>query len=78
MRVNMRYFLAASLPLLVVGARKRDVSSSATFQLYAYGDDFGGLPLFWDGGLAYAGDPGLANSSEAAVVICMSLLLIGL
>lgn len=25
--------------------------------------------MFWDGGLAYAGDPGLANSSEAAVVI---------
>jgi hypothetical protein len=46
------------------------VSPSATFQLYAYGDGFGGLPLFYADGLAYIGDPSLANSSDAAVVIC--------
>lgn len=49
----MRNLLAASLPLVVLGARKRDVSPSATFQLYAYGDGFGGLPLFYADGLAY-------------------------
>lgn len=70
MRIEMRNLLAASLPLVVLGARKRDVSASATFQLYAYGDGFGGLPLFYADGLAYIGDPSLANSSDAAVVIC--------
>ncbi|KAG9187947.1 hypothetical protein G6011_01870 [Alternaria panax] len=69
MRFYMRNLLAASLPLVVLGARKRDVSSSATFQLYAYGDGFGGLPLYYVDGLAYIGDPSVANSSEAAVVI---------
>ncbi|KAH6878441.1 hypothetical protein J4E91_010520 [Alternaria rosae] len=69
MRLNVRNLLASSLPLVVLGARKRDVSPSATFQLYAYGDSFGGLPLFYADGLAYIGDPSLFNSSEAAVVI---------
>jgi hypothetical protein len=70
MRLDMRNLLVASLPLVVEGARKRDVSSSATFQLYAYSDDFGGLPLFYADGLAYVGDPSQVNNSDAAVVIC--------
>ena len=70
MRLDMRNLLASSLPLVVLGARKRDVSPSATFQLYAYGDSFAGLPLFYADGLAYIGDPSLVDSSEAAVVIC--------
>ncbi|CAG5138702.1 uncharacterized protein ALTATR162_LOCUS423 [Alternaria atra] len=69
MRLDMRNLLVASLPLVVEGARKRDVSPSATFQLYAYSDDFGGLPLFYADGLAYVGDPSQVNNSDAAVVI---------
>jgi hypothetical protein len=70
MRLDMRNLLAASLPLVVLGARKRDASPSSTFQLYAYSDRFGGLPLFYADGLAYLGNPSLSNSSDAAVVIC--------
>ncbi|CAN9473369.1 unnamed protein product [Alternaria alternata] len=69
MRLDMRNLLAASSPLVVLGARKRDASPSSTFQLYAYSDRFGGLPLFYADGLAYLGNPSLSNSSDAAVVI---------
>ncbi|EFQ89393.1 hypothetical protein PTNB73_05040 [Pyrenophora teres f. teres] len=64
----MRLFCLTALPLAVLGAVKRDVSPAATFQLYAYGDDFGGFPLFHADGFAYVGDPNVFNSSDAAVV----------
>jgi hypothetical protein len=69
MRTTMRSVLLSLLPLAVLGARKRDVASTA-FQLYAYGEDIGGFPLFYDNGLAYVGEPALSNSTDAAVVIC--------
>ncbi len=69
MRTTMRSVLLSLLPLAVLGARKRDVTSTA-FQLYAYGEDIGGFPLFYDNGLAYVGEPALSNSTDAAVVIC--------
>jgi hypothetical protein len=72
MHINMRIFLFTSLPLAALGARKRAVSAGSTFQLYAYGGGFGGLPLYYADGLAYVGDPTLSNSSDAAVVICKS------
>jgi hypothetical protein len=72
MHINMRTLLFASLPLAVLGARKRAVSGDSTFQLYAYGDGCGGLPLYYADGLAYVGDSTLFNSSDAAVVICKS------
>ncbi|RMZ70754.1 cytochrome p450 [Pyrenophora seminiperda CCB06] len=50
------------------GAVKRDVSPAATFQLYAYGEDLSGFPLFYADGLAYVGDASAFNSSGAAVV----------
>lgn len=71
MPLNLRLFFLSALPLAVLGAVKRDVSPAATFQLYAYGDDFGGFPLFYADGLAYIGNPTALNSSDAAVVTCM-------
>ncbi|KAF1831407.1 hypothetical protein BDW02DRAFT_572018 [Decorospora gaudefroyi] len=68
MFTGIRSLLLASLPLVVLGSPKHTMPSGSFFQLYAYGDAFGGLPLFYAGGLAYVGDPTLSNSSEAAVV----------
>jgi hypothetical protein len=67
MLFNMHIFFLTTLPLAVLGAMK----PAATFQLYAYGDGFGGLPLFYADGFAYVGDPNTFNSSDAAVVTCM-------
>ncbi|KAI4608087.1 hypothetical protein J4E83_009270 [Alternaria metachromatica] len=67
MHIAMRSALLALLPLAVLGARKRDVASTP-FQLYAYSEDIGGLPLFYADGLAYLGEPALSNSTDAAVV----------
>jgi hypothetical protein len=69
MHIAMRSALLALLPLAVLGARKRDVASTP-FQLYAYSEDIGGLPLFYADGLAYLGEPALSNSTDAAVVTC--------
>ena len=69
MHIAMRSALLALLPLAVLGARKRDVAST-TFQLYAYSEEIGGLPLFYADGLAYLGEPALASSTDAAVVTC--------
>ena len=75
MYATMRSVLLALLPLAVFGARKRDVASTP-FQLYAYSEDIGGLPLFYADGLAYLGEPALSNSTDAAVVTCESPSLI--
>jgi hypothetical protein len=64
----VEFFLLASLQVAVFGARNRDPSSS--FQLYGYGDDCNGMPLFYANGLAYVGDLSLADSADAAVVDC--------
>ncbi|KAH8648703.1 hypothetical protein BX600DRAFT_518062 [Xylariales sp. PMI_506] len=42
---------------------------SNQFELYAYGEGFGGLPVFYWNGLAYLGNASLANDTEAATVI---------
>ena len=70
MLLKMRLLSLSTLPLAVLGAVKRDVSPTATFQLYAYGDDLGGFPLFYADGLAYIGDVAAFNSSNADVVTC--------
>ena len=76
--------LYATAPILALGAQKRATPSS--FELYAYGDDVGGIPIFFaDGeddcsssrrtlvtslGYAFVGSPQLSNSSDAAEVVC--------
>ncbi|KAH7135803.1 hypothetical protein B0J11DRAFT_611673 [Dendryphion nanum] len=62
-----RYFLSLSLPFLALGAKRQ--SATDTFQLYAYGEGLGGLPVFNAGGDAYVGNPNSFNSSDAAEVI---------
>lgn len=42
------------------------------FQLYAYGDGIGGLPVFSTGSMVYIGDPSISNSTDAAPVIFTS------
>ncbi|KAM5345151.1 hypothetical protein ACJ41O_011013 [Fusarium nematophilum] len=39
------------------------------FQLYAYGDNVGGLVLFSDGEHVYAGEPSLLNNAQAAPIL---------
>ncbi|KAI0127256.1 hypothetical protein BJ170DRAFT_683101 [Xylariales sp. AK1849] len=64
------------LPLAVLGA-PQDGSvphpgpgvPNNQFELYAYGEGFGGLSVFNWGGLAYLGNVSLANDSEAANVV---------
>jgi hypothetical protein len=72
MHVSMRTLLFACLPFAVLGATKRAMSEGSPFQLYAYGDGCGGLPLYYADGLSYVGRPNLSNSSDAAVVTCES------
>lgn len=80
--------LMAVAPIAVLGAIKR--ATPSTFELYAYGDDVGGIPVFFaDGeippfpspktvlthlGYAYVGSPQLSNSSDAAEVVCMCII----
>ncbi|KAF2656372.1 hypothetical protein K491DRAFT_692080 [Lophiostoma macrostomum CBS 122681] len=54
--------LVASLPLMALS------KTPDSFQLYAYGQALGGLPLFNADGYAYVGDASLSNSSSAAPV----------
>ncbi|KAL1798269.1 hypothetical protein ACET3X_002306 [Alternaria dauci] len=63
----MRSILLCLLPLAVLGARKRDIASTA-FQLYAYSEEIGGFPLFYADGLAYVGSPTLFKGTDASVV----------
>ncbi|KAF2469247.1 uncharacterized protein BDR25DRAFT_228861 [Lindgomyces ingoldianus] len=57
----------ASLPFAAFGAQRRATPES--FQLYAYGDGLGGLPMFHADGYAYVGNPSSSNSSNAAEVM---------
>lgn len=84
--------LFASLPLVAAGSLKRATPSS--FQLYAYGNGLGGLPMFnADGrrtftenpahtdcfpGYAYVGDPNLSNGTDAAQVVCKLIVAVPL
>ncbi|KAF1952556.1 hypothetical protein CC80DRAFT_422510 [Byssothecium circinans] len=58
--------LAAALPFAIVSAQRNPVPPH--FELYAYGDSIGGLPLFYSDGLAFAGDPSFSNDDLAAAV----------
>ncbi|KAH6871204.1 hypothetical protein B0T10DRAFT_568447 [Thelonectria olida] len=44
-------------------------SQPDSFQIYGYGADIGGLPLFYSGGNAYFGDYTLVDDNEAAPVV---------
>jgi hypothetical protein len=65
--------LLVSLFVAVFGVEHRHLSSP--FQLYGYGDDCHGMPLYYADGIAYLGDPGLASSPDAAVVNCKLIYL---
>ncbi|KAI0481953.1 hypothetical protein GGR56DRAFT_162806 [Xylariaceae sp. FL0804] len=61
--------VASGLPAVLAGAPalfKR--APTGDFNLYAYGEDMGGLPLFYSKGLAYVGHVASANDSDAAAV----------
>ncbi|KAF2851565.1 hypothetical protein T440DRAFT_467811 [Plenodomus tracheiphilus IPT5] len=58
--------ILATLPALSLGMKRRSTTDS--FNLFAYGSSFGGLPLFYANGYAYIGEPNEANSTDAAVV----------
>ncbi|PVH90786.1 hypothetical protein DM02DRAFT_620849 [Periconia macrospinosa] len=64
--------LTALVPAAVLCAPQKRATSAPKepFQLYAYGKDIGGFPLFYNKGLAFAGNPdkSAANDSNAAVV----------
>ncbi|KAJ3548170.1 hypothetical protein NM208_g1139 [Fusarium decemcellulare] len=57
--------LAAATPVACASASKPD----GPFQLYAYGDDVGGLVLFSDGERVYAGEHSLMDNAQAAPII---------
>ncbi|KAF2678338.1 hypothetical protein K458DRAFT_348843, partial [Lentithecium fluviatile CBS 122367] len=63
-----RSLLLAALPFLALGSRFQRRADPSTFQLYAYGEGFGGLSVFYADGYAYLGDPNLSNSTDAATV----------
>ena len=45
-----RSLLLATLPFIALGSRFQRRADTNAFQLYGYGDDFGGLSLFYDDG----------------------------
>ncbi|KAI8932084.1 hypothetical protein NX059_010970 [Plenodomus lindquistii] len=55
-----------TLPILSMGMKQRLTTDS--FNLFAYGPKFGGLPLFYADGYAYVGRIEEANSTDAAIV----------
>ncbi|KAI1847861.1 hypothetical protein JX265_013903 [Neoarthrinium moseri] len=67
-------FALGLLPLAAQAVPTPDAPGvpSSSFQLYAYGEGFGGLSVFYWNGLAYLGDASLANDTEAAAVLCKS------
>ncbi|RSL74077.1 hypothetical protein CEP53_000449 [Fusarium sp. AF-6] len=60
--------LAAASPVACADTATPD----GQFQLYAYGEGVGGLVLFSDGDLVYAGEPSLLDSDQAAPIIAVS------
>ncbi|KAF2642494.1 hypothetical protein P280DRAFT_467837 [Massarina eburnea CBS 473.64] len=64
--------LFAVLPFTVLGSLSKRATPSS-WELYAYGTGHGGLSVFYSDGLAYAGDPTLANGSDVAEVVTFSV-----
>ncbi|KAK1957426.1 hypothetical protein LY78DRAFT_620760 [Colletotrichum sublineola] len=64
------FSLAAVVAAVPAGnlPRAASLDKNAPFQIYAYGDGIGGLPLFSAGGDAYLGDHTKLNDSNAAPV----------
>ncbi|KAH8904104.1 hypothetical protein BR93DRAFT_985408 [Coniochaeta sp. PMI_546] len=66
------HFLLLGLVFASLHSTSKRATSSGNFQLYAYGNGIGGLPVFSTGSTVYIGDPTQSNSTDAAPVIFTS------
>lgn len=85
--MSLRNLLLCSMAALAAGKQKQRRATPDAFELYAYGEGIGGLPVFYsDGtclpnksisptdftGFAYIGNVSQANRTDAAPVTCQS------